>query len=64
MSLVIFAFGLVVFLISAYCNVVLGGELLTGRRLDEQPQLVPATSRPQSATAGIDRARVLVRSEF
>jgi hypothetical protein len=63
MSLMVFAFGAAVCLITVHRTVVVGVELLTGR-LDPQPEPMPETSRPQSATARIDRARVLVRSEF
>lgn len=64
MSLVIFAFGVLVFLITVYGTVVVGGLFLTGRQLEAQPELVKERSRPQGATAGLDRARALVQSEF
>jgi hypothetical protein len=63
MSLAIFAFGVVVFLIAVYRTVV-EGVFRTGFRLDEQPELLPEASRPHSANAGTDRASALVRSEF
>ena len=44
MTVVIFAFGIFVFLITVYGSVVAGGLLLTGRQLDEQPELVPEAS--------------------
>ena len=65
MSLVIFAFGVLVFLITVYGTVVAGGLLLTGRQLDEHPELLP--DRPGSrdeSDAALDRVRALVRSEY
>lgn len=47
-----------------YRTVVMGGVLLTGRRLDEQLELIPVTSRPRGAHGGIDATRALGRSEF
>lgn len=65
MSLVIFAFGVLVFLITVYGTVVVGGLFLTGRQLDEQPQLMPDEPRQRDETeAGLDRARTLVRSTY
>ena len=39
MSVAIFVFGVLVFLITVYGTVVTGGLFLTGRQLDEQPEL-------------------------
>lgn len=64
MSLVIFAFGVLVFLITVYGTVVVGGLFLTGRQLDENPQIEPDGADPHDADAGFDRARALVRSRF
>ena len=65
MSLVIFAFGVLVFLITVYGAVVVGGLFLTGRQLDEQPELMPDQPRQRDeAEAGFDRARALVRSKY
>ena len=64
MTLAIFAFGLLVFLITVYGTVVAGGLLLTGRQLDEQPELLPDESRAENAEVGLERARALARSEF
>ena len=64
MSLAIFAIGVLVFLITVYGTVVVGGLLLTDRQLDEQPELVPDQDRPHDDTAPIVRAIELVRSEF
>lgn len=63
-SLVIFGFGVTVFLITVYGTVMAGGLFLTGRQLDEQPDLVPETSRPRDVDAAFDRTPVLVRSGF
>ena len=65
MSLVIFAFGVLVFLITVYGTVVVGGLFLTNRQLDEQPELTPDQPRPQDrANSGLQRARALVRSKY
>jgi hypothetical protein len=64
MSLVIFAFGVLVFLITVYGTVVVGGLFLTARQLDEQPQLLPDGSRPKKSDTALDRARSLVGSDF
>ncbi len=64
MSIVIFAFGVLVFLITVYGTVVVGGLFLTSRQLEAQPELVAGSTRSQDATAGFDRARALFRSKF
>lgn len=65
MSLAIFAVGVLVFLITVYGTVVVGGLLLTERQLDEQPELVPDQDRPHDGDDGtIDRAIEVVRSDF
>ena len=65
MSTAIFVIGVLVFLITVYGTVVVGGLLLTDRQLDEQPELVPGQDRPRSnSNATIDQALELVRSEF
>lgn len=43
---------------------IAGGLFLTGRQLDEQPELVPETSRQRNVDASFDRALALVRSGF
>jgi hypothetical protein len=48
MSLAIFIIGVLVFLITVYGTVVIGGLFLTGRQLDEQPALVPQPDRPDA----------------
>jgi hypothetical protein len=63
MSLVIFAFGVIVFLITVYGTVMVGGLFLTGRQLDEQPALVPGTSAPRNVDTAVDRTSGLGRSE-
>jgi hypothetical protein len=64
MTLAIFAFGLLVFLITVYGTVVAGGLLLTGRQLEEQPELLPDESRTENPDVGLERARSLARSEY
>ena len=65
MSLAIFAFGVLVFLITVYGTVVVGGLFLTNRLLDEQPELMPGQPRQEDgADDGFDRARTLVRSKY
>ena len=64
MTLAIFAFGLLVFLITVYGTVVAGGLLLTGRQLEEQPELLPDESRTENPDVGLERARALARSEY
>ncbi len=64
MSLAIFAFGVLVFLITVYGTVVIGGLLLTDRQLDDRPELMPDQPTPSKADAPLDRARALVRSKY
>ena len=65
MSVAIFVVGVLVFLITVYGTVVVGGLLLTDRQLDEQPELVPEQDRPRKdENATIEHAIELVRSEF
>ena len=67
MSLVIFVFGGLVFLITVYGTVVVGGLFLTNRQLDEQPELTPNQPRPRDdadAKSGLDRARALIQSKY
>lgn len=65
MSLLIFAFGVLVFLITVYGTVVVGGLLLTDRQLDDRPELVPDQPRPlDDGDSRLDRARALIRSKF
>jgi hypothetical protein len=65
MSLAIFAIGVLVFLITVYGTVVVGGLLLTDRQLDGQPELVPEQDRPRTnEDTTIERAIELIRSDF
>lgn len=65
MSTAIFVIGVLVFLITVYGTVVVGGLLLTDRQLDEQPELVPDQDRPRGdSNATLDHALELVRSDF
>ena len=63
MSLAIFGFGVLVFLITVYGSVVIGGLLLTGRQLDEQPDLDPSVG--DTTTEGdTDPKRPLVPVDY
>ncbi len=62
MSLVIFGFGVLVFLITVYGTVVVGGLLLTGRQLDDQPDLAPDSA--QRSAEGSDPKRPLVPADY
>jgi hypothetical protein len=64
MSLAIFSFGVLLFLITMYGAVVVGGLLLTDRQLGEQPKLEPDKARPQKTDGAFDRFRALVRSDY
>jgi hypothetical protein len=65
MSVAILVIGVLVFLITVYGTVVVGGLLLTDRQLDAQPELVPEQDRPRKDdNARIEHAIELVRSEF
>lgn len=65
MSIAIFVFGVLVFLITVYGTVVAGGMMLTGRQLDEQPELIPEASGPPSADeTDLDRARSMGTSDY
>lgn len=62
MSLAIFGFGVLVFLITVYGTVVIGGLLLTDRQLDKQPDLDP--SEDHCDQVGVDRKRQLVPADY
>ncbi len=62
MSLAIFAFGVLVFLITVYGTVVIGGLLLTGRQLEDQPELRPSVD--DHADVGADSKRLLVPADY
>lgn len=65
MNLLIFGFGVIVFLITVYGVVVTGGLFLTDRQLTEQPELLPEDRDIGDVDdALILRVRSLVRSEF
>ncbi len=65
MSVAIFAVGVLVFLVTVYGTVVIGGLFLTGRQLDEQPELMSDQPLEQDeADAALDRARELARSTY
>jgi hypothetical protein len=65
MSLVVFAIGVLVFLITVFGTVVSGGLLLTDRQLEEQPELVPDDAvQHDGDDSGLDRVRSLVKLEY
>ena len=64
MSVAIFSVGVLVFLITVYGTVVVGGLLLTDRQLDEQPELEPDEARPQKTDGAFNRFRALIRSDY
>jgi len=61
MSTAIFVVGVVVFLITIYGTVTAGGLLLTGRQLDDQPELDPA--RPDDSSGG-DARRPIIPADY
>jgi hypothetical protein len=63
-NLVIFAFGVLTFLITIYGTVVVGGLLLTARQIDQQPLLRAGNAGLVRPAAAVDRARSLVHAEY
>ena len=63
MNIVVFAFGVLVFLITVYGTVVIGGLLLTDRQLEEQPDLAPDVAIDPDDNVAV-RARQLVSAEY
>ena len=68
MTLLVFVIGILVFLLTVYGTVVVGGLLLTDRQLDAQPELNPPGTAPAQAQRSketiIDRARSVASSEY
>lgn len=64
MSLLIFAFGVLIFLITVYGTVVMGGLLLTDKQLDEQPELVPDDSDRGDGGVGSETKRPIIPAEY
>jgi hypothetical protein len=64
MTLAIFVVGIIVFLVTVYGTVVVGGLLLTGRQLDEHPQLAPESFRLDTGDDAGGRARAIVNADF
>ena len=64
MNLAIFAVGIVVFLITVYGTVITGGLLLTGRQLDDNPDLAPESLGFDELDEATARARALIDTEF
>jgi len=63
MTVVIFAFGVLVFLITVYGTVIVGGLYLTGRQLDDNAELVAVPSGSERE-AGVGRAQPLVTPKY
>jgi hypothetical protein len=58
-SIAIFVVGVLIFLITVYGTVVTGGLLLTGKQLDEQPELDPSPDeRADDPAAGTSHSFV------
>ncbi len=64
MSLAIFIVGVLVFLITVYGTVMVGGLFLTGRQLDAQPELVPDQPAVTGNEGAADQARRLVSVDY
>lgn len=65
MSVAIFVAGVLVFLITVYGTVMVGGLFLTDRLLVEQPDLLPDGSHPRDdAESDLDRARGVIESDY
>jgi len=64
MSLAIFAFGIIVFLITVYGTVVVGGIFLTDRQVDEEPDIAPDELADVTAGDTVERVKRLVNAEF
>lgn len=64
MTLAIFVVGIFVFVVTVYGAVVAGGLLLTGRQLDEQPELAPDPIPPDQSRDTAARARWIVNAKF
>ncbi len=64
MTLAIFAVGIIVFLITVYGTVVAGGLLLTGRQLDDQPELSPDSFEFDELDDTTARTRAIIAADF
>lgn len=64
MTLAIFAVGIVVFLITVYGTVVAGGLLLTGRQLDDQPELTPDSFEFDELDDATARTLAIIAADF
>lgn len=64
MSLAIFAFGIIVFLITVYGTVVIGGMFLTDRQVDEEPDIAPDELGDVTDGDTVERVKRLVNAEF
>jgi hypothetical protein len=64
-AVVVFAIGVLVFLITVYGTVVFGGLLLTARQLDDQPDLAPEVVADLDDADGVaDRTRRVASADF
>lgn len=64
MSVAIFVIGVLVFLITVYGAVMVGGLLLTESHLDQHPQLEPDAINQSDDGSNTDRARRVISAEF
>lgn len=64
MSVAIFVIGVLVFLITVYGTVMVGGLLLTESQLDQHPELEPNAPEPSDDGTNADRARRVISAEF
>jgi hypothetical protein len=63
MTVAIFAVGIVVFLITVFGTVTVGGLMLTGRQLDGDPQLGTQLLKDNLDDAAL-RRRAIVNADF
>jgi hypothetical protein len=64
MTQAIFIVGIIVFLVTVYGTVVVGGLLLTGRQLDEHPHMAPESFGQDKDDDAGGRARAIVNADF
>ncbi len=57
MSIAIFGVGILVFLITVYGTVTVGGLYMTRRQLEDQPELTPESATRGKAVGGSDAGR-------
>ncbi len=64
MSVAIFVIGVLVFLITVYGTVMVGGLLLTESQLDQHPELEPNAPEQSDDGTNADRARRVISAQF